>query len=49
MCEKECVAIAKSEMSEDITMRGLRFIRTHTREWAETTKRVENVTEEGPM
>jgi hypothetical protein len=30
-------------------MPGLRDIGTHTREWAETTKRVENITEEGPM
>ena len=45
MCEKECVAIAKMEMSG--TTWGLRDTRTHTREWAQTTKRV--AVTEGPM
>jgi len=46
MCEKECVAIAKMEMSG----RGNHAaVKAHTREWAETTKRVENVTEERRM
>jgi hypothetical protein len=46
MCEKECVAIAKMEMSGKYNHAG---VDTNTREWAETTKRVENVTEESPM
>ena len=46
MCEKECVAIAKMEMSG----RGNHAaVKAHTREWAETPTRVENVAEEGPM
>jgi len=54
MCERECVAIAKMKRSERCNHVGVERHRnththTHTREWAETTKRVENVTEEGPM
>jgi len=50
MCGKECVAIAKIEMSGRCNHAGVeRHRNTHTSEWAETTKRVENVTEEGLM
>jgi hypothetical protein len=42
----ECVEIAKIEMSGRCNHAG---VDTHTREWAETTKYVQKVTEEGPM
>jgi hypothetical protein len=44
MCETECVAIAKMEMSGRCNHAGLEI---HTN--PHTTKRVENVTEEGSM
>ena len=48
MCEKECVAIAKIEMPGRCNHAGVER-HTNTREWAETTKHVQKVTEEGPM
>jgi len=48
MCEKECVAIAKIEMSGRCIHAGAKR-HGNIRTYAETTKRVENVTEEGPM
>jgi hypothetical protein len=48
--EKENVAIAKIEMSGRRNHAGAeRHRNIHTREWAETTKHVEKVTEEVPM
>jgi hypothetical protein len=47
MCEKECVAIAKIEMSGRCNHAGVET--THASECAETMRRSENVTEEGPM
>jgi hypothetical protein len=47
MCEKECVAIAKIEISGRCNHVGVE--KTRALEWAETMKRSENVIEEGPM
>jgi len=48
MYEKECVAIAKIEMPGRCNHAGVER-HTNTRGWAETTKHVQKVTEEGPM